>query len=728
MGNQKQRKETKTLYRRVRNAVLGAALATGIGIAAAACGGRSGLCPPDSPYCFPQQDGGADVWKPDAQAPKQDAQPKQDSGTDAQKTDGGVPPVVPIYTIKNLIGDYLNRDLLDRDKSQKSYSFGTPETDPNANPFSDGAGGNLGPTDVNLHRVDGNMAPQAFGTLTLQDTEVGKVYQEQQDLWVRGDSHYSDMAKTVIGKVNSIAYTLKFRGAADDFGIPVCTVPNNGTEYASCTADSDYQTAAHKLRLRFLGDDWVVTEMTPPSGVSLPTETQLVNGGQIKIAKEAVTGIVNQGQSLVVDNLKFRYDTYQAQGGNVSAVITILDANGVIKTKDVVPPGATKEYQINGKKYLFHLYKVAPGATPTTNWIDCAIFERELTLRSGQALDADNGTNKYNTVYLGWRNKGASALDTQSDHLRTIIIYSDQISKLSSNGSAELNAGDYIPIVQDPVAYTLNYNGLSALPSDYSSLRFELERNSDYPISATYGPVSNGQRVSCTVKAPYVHVVSGAAGSVFKVDGVQGASGASSASGNEFYVATNGATCGGTIGTLMKGSLFMKQSPASDYWTYLDYAPFYDTGSVVVKYPAIGDGVSDNYRGFVGYAYHKDYVVDSGDFGFSMGEAAGTGVSKDSIDAMYFSLRLDGAASTFNFDGMQGGSGTYYWCKKDTIAYWAAGPVDTLGLSLPSMGGSFRPEGYVTERGSTFTQISDTLVEFKMAGQLVYSQFVLVKK
>jgi hypothetical protein len=729
----------KNLFRRtyektqkfVKAAALGAALSM-----AAGCGARSSVfeVPDDSGR---RADAGADVVQFDV------VKPVKDSGVDSQvdtllpgcppKKTAPAPNPIPTppppkytHTVNNLIGDYLNRELLDRDKGLTSYSFNTSETSSNANPFSDGAGGTLGPQFGNMHRIDGSVFPP-FMSSTLMDTAAGKTYSEQQDLWVAGHSQYSEKYDDVVGLISALTYSMKFSGSGDQFGIPVCTTPTNSVQYAACKNNAlpgsmDYATETHRLQIKFLGETWVITDMTPPS-TSLDNEQALAGGGTVKIAKVRVSGILNKDEALMVDDFRFRLDDIETHNNTSAAVISVIGLNDVLLKKDKVSPWTTKEFTVCGKTYLFHVYKLAPGYPFGAKWADVAIFNKELKLMHNTKLDPDYNDNKHWKVYLGWKNKGANVSDTQPDHLRSIIIVADDIGKLSSGGSNTLEVGDYIRILSDPQKLRFSYNGLTAKSTDYSTLRAELE-SLNFNISPTYGPKdSSGVRMACSIHAPYVKIKSSINGSVFTVENVQGAGSQTSATGNQFIVATSGASCNGSIGKLMQGALFMNVSSSSQYWAYYDYTPHYLKDSVLVKFPIAGDGVSNENVGNFAYAFHKDYMYNAGDFAFAINEEAGTGVSKNSWSILGFALKLDGANSTFNFDGMQGGG---YWYKKDSALYMnPIGPV-SICKSVPSS--CFLEEGGITDRGSKFVSMTDTLVEFKIANTLVYSQFMLVMK
>ncbi|MEW6035950.1 MAG: hypothetical protein AB1529_05025, partial [Candidatus Micrarchaeota archaeon] len=66
------------------------------------------------------------------------------------------------WTGDNLIGDFLNRELMDRvdnvpdtdpDFGDAAYEMGGADTSDNANPFTDGVGGNIGASEVYLYRI-----------------------------------------------------------------------------------------------------------------------------------------------------------------------------------------------------------------------------------------------------------------------------------------------------------------------------------------------------------------------------------------------------------------------------------------------------------------------------------------------------------------------------------------------------------------------------------------------
>src|SRR5512135_273297 len=134
------------------------------------------------------------------------------------------------YTFNNLIGDFLNRRLSDREDNTDSsnanegFAIGGSDTSDNANPFTDGtAGGSIGPTEEFMYRISGTQY-SALADQTLTDVDSGNTYVEHQDMWIKGNNRYDSDPKDVVGNVDFLAYTLKFDGpGSDQLGIPECT-------------------------------------------------------------------------------------------------------------------------------------------------------------------------------------------------------------------------------------------------------------------------------------------------------------------------------------------------------------------------------------------------------------------------------------------------------------------------------------------------------------------------
>lgn len=680
---------------------------------------------------------------------------------------------------ENLIGDYLNRELEDREDniagdSDSEYEIGGSDTADNANLFTDGNGGDIGLTKSFLYKIDGN-AFSVFQDVTVQDADAGNTYIEMQSMWLEGSNRFDTDEDDIIGQLDFIAYALKFDGpGGEEIGIPVCTESedNDFTFCKSTDGDIDDASETHRVKIKFLGEDWIISEMEAPNTSTLTDENTLVNGGMVKLAKESIGGILNQGDFLQVADLKFQLDDLEAHGDTTSAIISILDANDNILKKEKVDPGQTQEFNINGNTYRFHVYKVAPGYTFGAKWADVAIFSHEIECEDGQDLDADEDSNPDYQCALGWKNLNAetgapvaNGGDPEApDALRTIVVYSEDVEDISSSGETELSAGDYVPIVQEPDTWRLSYKGLDITSEDRHSLKFEI-KTQDRDISESKGPAYNAGNAqsACTIYAPYIEVSSGDSGSVFEADRDDGA-GAGTLSDDQFFVAINDAECDSNSDGVVTGadlnvgagSVFMLLSPSSDQYGVDEYA----APGVVVRYDDIGDGDSafaapdggaiaiqdvididgagDGHIGDLFDSAGYDPVLanwnNPSDFMIGVAEKAGTGSSNEYVD--YFVFGVQGvtvpADATFDFDS-DDGSGNTLTSDSEEILYGHAtskvpadaydgvqpidGPVDSGIESVE--------EGYVSERGSVFTTMSENKVEFDMAHTLAKAQWWL---
>jgi hypothetical protein len=615
------------------------------------------------------------------------------------------------WTGNNLIGDYLNRELLDREMNtagdaDSEYPLSTSDTSANANPFSDGAGGDIGAAETMLYKIGGDQF-STFEDKTLTDDDSGNTYVEKQALWIKGYNYFSTDPDDVVGKMEFLAYSLKFDGpGGSEVGIPECT-RSEQNDYAVCKNDVgdttiDDATETHRLKIWFLGEEWIISEMNAPdtdSGTELTTESEIVNGGSIKIAKEAVAGILNQGENLPVDGLKFQLDDLEAHGEGTWAIISVLDANGNTLKKDKVAPGQTKEMTVNGKTYRFHVYKNAPGYTFGAKWSDVAIFAKELELVDAEELNEEEGNNEGYKVALGWKNLDAEGDDGDDDApepddpdaLRTVILYSNDIEEMTSSGTDELEEGDYVSIVQDPEVWKLSYKGLDLTSEDMSSLKFELKTSGKKVLNNDDGPDADNDldTETCVIPAPYMVVSSGTAGGTFTVEGDFVAE----LSDDEFIVALNAgprndmldsdsatpqewdaATAAAAIcdtnsdngvvdvgdGTWPAGTVFMTLSQSSNKYGIRTYT----TNGVEVSYEDIADGdngfappeggailieslanvnsgdttAAENGIGtLVGSAYGAG-SASAGTFFFAVAEKAGEGSSSDFVDYWVFGV------------------------------------------------------------------------------------------
>ncbi len=649
-----------------------------------------------------------------------DALVQHDAGVDAQQPDAYVPVCENLQNkteVKNLIGDYLNRDLEDREDNMpndmnSSYPFETPEMHEDANPFADGTGGSIGPTEMFFYRITGELFTP-IATTTIMDNDAAKEYTEKQDIWMNGyTAGYNIIENDVTGHSDFIAYSMKFNDG-QGFGIPVCTLDATG-DYNYCKSGEpgvvnyDHATESHKVKVYYHGTWWVLTEMSPPV-IDATSESQVYNGGYVKLAKEALSGILNAGESLPHDGLKFRLVDLEEHGGVASAIIAVLDANDNVLIMDTVQPGQTKEFNLNGNSYLFHVYKVAPGYTMGAKWADVAILADELMVMDGEELDADSGRFEHWKVSLGWKNKEVTATSTNPDHLRTIVIWTDQVDDIL--GREYFARGSSLEIVEN---FTLCYGGLDITDEDREDVRFDLRKNSPRVLTDAMWSNTRGDYVDCVINPPYMEVSTSATGDWFMLSD----NGTVSVD-DEFYVALNNLDCGNGEMVFGSGSLIIKSAPNSDNYVVYEYAgPDLTVGINVVDQP------EGSTMGGISWSKWSDCTAGSGSL-ISMyvpRDPSQTYVSEpEFVFAVYENARSGSDVMLFAFDGQSINtdvqSNITSLFREGNVTYSPAGPMD-----LPDMT-YFERENFITERGSVVRTISDDNITLEIPTRVAYSVF-----
>lgn len=676
-----------------------------------------------------------------------------DADTDA---DSDIEPVLPENSFANLIGDYLNRNLLDRvdneaDNTDALYPLGGSDTSENANPFTDGVGGNIGPTEEFLHRIDETVF-EPLAERTVFDDVTGHSYVERQYIYVGGDNHYDSDVDNVVGRLRFLAYALKFDGPeGEESGITVCS--NGLGEGGACSMPAYTVPESRRRIINFLGEEWIITGMDAPD-VELTDANQLVHGGMIKLAKESMGGIIGISESLVSGELSFRLGGTEEHDGIRSAIIEVVNAAGYVIDRDIVDPGQTREFSIDGGAaiYRFHVYATFDEHA------DVALLATEIELRDNEELNINEGDNHNYRVALGWKNLGASGTASSPDALRTIVVYSDDITDLSTSGSRDLNVGDFVPIVENPANWRLYYQGLDLTSEDFSTLTMDIQRT-DRMISAERGPVLEGEQRPCVITAPYLEVSSSASGTTFNVERSDDAG---MLTDNEFIVVLGGMGCDTDHNmatmerTFMTGTVLMRVSPSSDDYGVAEYT---DNG-VSVTYMDIGTGfygrVGDIAGGFTnGGVIHVETRedVDTGDETLGRrleSNAMGSNLcSSDVCPEIYVTVSeragdetstafadywVAGVAhaysptdTTFDFDSYAGAFQLTSSDEELLYGHAVYSGSDYSGVSGPvDRGFHMAGEGYTSERGSQLVSVDNNRLQFRMAHRLGRCVWTLV--
>ncbi len=244
-------------------------------------------------------------------------------------------------------------------------------------------------------------------------------------------------------------------------GLPVCTkeeVMESGTYTTSaalegnCTPQDTYLLERQRLKIKFLGEDWVITDMTA--------------NGSIKLAKESTPAtVVKVGENISsgaytvkLASITIPTDSYP----NGQAVIEIYDATGT-KVKDAVLDPAQPSHEItlpNGDKITIKIYKQSSALDPASRWSELAVISQEIELKDGK-VSTDSSNPNYNwTASLGWaKYKSGSGIENV---LKNITLTRESMPELSEGGA--------IDIIGEPALYQLSLAGLTLTDANYQSL------------------------------------------------------------------------------------------------------------------------------------------------------------------------------------------------------------------------------------------------------------------
>ncbi len=388
------------------------------------------------------------------------------------------------HTFKTLITDTIDKTLANRNSTRdedmfaalKSSSDTSTETSP-LRAYSEN-----GTIAKNLYKI-GSGQFTGFADFAITDTNsAGTSYTEEQAFWIGSgndavkydtDSSIRDVA---VNTYSAMVYSAKFAG--NDFGIPVCTgglSSNTTDDWTSCDSNGNDMTERHRVKIKFMGSEWIISEMKDPA-VSNPSQTAVVNGGQIKLAKEAKYGIINVGGELDAGTFKVRLSDISVAVGSANehpAIIDVLDAASEQVVGQIqVTPGTTYTFTQSGTNNLvkIHVYKTAPGFTLNAKWAEMAVYTDEVTLKDTKTynLVSSSDTNKNFKVSLLWKNRDfpggvpSVAAANKTDSLRQIVIY--DVDTFTGN---KYKAGDVYSFLKSPSTFKLTYNGVDLTDSDY---------------------------------------------------------------------------------------------------------------------------------------------------------------------------------------------------------------------------------------------------------------------
>ncbi|NYZ60105.1 S-layer protein [Candidatus Micrarchaeota archaeon] len=504
------------------------------------------------------------------------------------------------------IGDYLDRELQNRYKqgynipptvatdADEQYTVLDDYADEEANPYQDYIGdyvdGDFNTMDFQaMVRAGSEFGP--FATVTVQPKGSSNPVKEDQFLTFSGMNSWDSGDEMLKSDLSEAGYTVVF-GTGNDYGLPLCPgdeglPPTSHVIGGESCADTD-ELPSKKVFIKFMNEDWIISEISPSTsatGVTIDQQTYHTDGSSIKLAKEAVSGIINVGEFLDAGNgYKVRLDDISREvgvGNDHPAIITVLDSNDNEVCQDQVWPGDTEDNLCDTTGVKLHVYQTAPGVMLIAKWAEMGIFSDEIELVDGQEFIEDSGSEW--DVILGWENKGADP-KTDPEYLRTITLYSTD-----AEGMDEMEPGDNLGVVDLPdyEKFQVTYNGIDDEGVEYDELRYKVE------TGAKHMQIRNGTLATDTC---YIDILGGASGQPYvKVTSSKGefrsnvvpwyAGGLTPTQkkGAEMYWLPLGAsddTCGygglGSDAVLLKDSdgnwWFFPAGASSDSWFYYRWA------------------------------------------------------------------------------------------------------------------------------------------------------------
>ncbi len=343
----------------------------------------------------------------------------------ASVTTPGVNPAVA-YQMKAYIGGYLNNNAID-DRTDVNHLAGY-QVLPTATQSS-----------YSGRKVTNYETPLAYkGTIT--DSQGSKTYTEEEKYYF-----YSNPALDLTPNVITAQNTLMGYEATFTDPIILCTNVTSGasvTDEVCANAGSQYQTSKHRVKIKFLGADWVIYGLTGFSyagsggtpAVTLGKEVQYKEFMQIGDEATAPNSI----KVVLKDISGMPYGTSYVP----AASFDIYDASGNKIDTATLQEVGTYEYNKNG--VVIKVWKAFVG-TGGSAYAQVSVFSDKLTLTSSSQVDG--GDNMYWQVNIiqGGTTFGASLSRLQ---LRQTHI------------PAAMKAGDYVDIIAKPATMRLTYTGI----------------------------------------------------------------------------------------------------------------------------------------------------------------------------------------------------------------------------------------------------------------------------
>ncbi|MCX6778586.1 MAG: S-layer protein [Candidatus Micrarchaeota archaeon] len=545
-------------------------------------------------------------------------------------------------------------------------------------------------TNQHGRKISGSDFP-ALATTTLRDPSATGQYTEEQSVWVYAGTVYDATVKDVVANAPEVVYKIDF--THDIYGIPVSTCSSyNSSACLAADATSTELTARHRVPVRFLGEDWIISALTPPATTAfynyVPSGTNVAeaDSSSISLAKESAYGVIHVGENMTAGayTVKLADIGLAETTGNIHpAAVEIYDSTGALLTETKINPDATLSWKApDGTTVKIKVYQTQPGYTLQSKWAEMAIYSNELTLTHN--ANVDNTDNKYWRTYLYWsKNPNNNNVPT----LKTILVVKDYDAAL------QLTKGQNLGLIANPTKFQLSFGGLNLESADYDTLTMSI-----VTTAISYSPTGNP---ACTDKVLVAAPVSllyvrSQLTSPFTME-------VASVATNQFYVDLNNIATGFTAG-LNVTNVYYQQSNIACYYNLTR-----GSGDKIASY-AVGDGASQSLT----FGRVRTNSTTAGQITLNMSEYASS-TNASAIDELSFDLS-NNTGGVWQFNGSANSNRAKYLAASLGTGY-------VVGPSQYSASAFYVDPAFITERGSVFRSMTTTTASVNVAkkiGEVTY--------
>ncbi|MGC9005160.1 MAG: hypothetical protein ACP5JC_00850 [Candidatus Micrarchaeia archaeon] len=576
-----------------------------------------------------------------------------------------------------LIADYMDKEVKNRWEPGDEWDEYDDLLDTDANVYANQNGTYLLEPVSDLdyfYKISGdNFVP--FSRVTVR-AGAGRTsnWDEYQFAWVHGNTPRNDDKVDV--NIHGGGYSVVF--GPDEYGLPLCPGEEDQTyDHVSkpCKDTSD-SIEAYRMQIKFLGDTWVISEVSIPSNsdVIAPSDDQTVYEiptSKVKLAKEATYGIIDVGHCLTWEEkgVKVCLDDISTQVGAENehpAIVSFTDLKGNIITsadgnpiKDQISPGETEKIYVPGYGEIkVHVYQTAPGYGLLAKWAEMAIYADEITLEDGKKFKGVGGKESdYWRVAIGFTVKSGGKKE-QANHLKELMLYDD-------NGLDEdLTEGESYPIIDlaEYNAYELVYRELEKTGITFDTLQYQTTINKQ--LSNVY-PSGGGSPIPLTFNGTEVKT------------GINNGFKLSSYKGDRFYVImdSNESASGYDI-----GDIIIKDNDGNWYWVD-------NTGGVIaVEYAQAGN---------------NGYILAYNDGNIMLVEDAGKYQNGDIVDGMDVYMDYDGSNLYLYSVGGEDDEITFYTGEESEANDLLSNPNINFNQLGYANGSDYETGKFISLRGTT---------------------------